>query len=279
MKRRRRRKYQRLIVNLILIFIVVLVVSPFIWTVNISLKYPRDILTAKIISEPTLLNYKEVFGEGSKFSSYFLNSITVAILTTILGLGVGLLAAYCLSRWKFRWDFGKYVLTFLLFARMIFPVALAIPYYTIVRKFGLHDTIIALVLIHTATNIPFAVLLLKTFFDDFPISIEEAAKIDGCSVFGVLFKVVFPLSGPSIAATSILLFIFSWNEYLFASILTVSPEAMTVPIGLAGYVQENIILWGPMSAAATVFSVPVFIFTFLVQDHLIKGFTLGTFKG
>lgn len=266
--------------RLLLIALVVCTIIPFAWTFVVSLKYPRDILGARLFSSPTLLNYREIFGRGNKFSALFRNSFVVALGATISCLFIGIPAAYSLSRWRFPWQIDKAMISSLIILRMIYPVALAIPYYLFMRKAGLYDTIPGLIMVYTAMNIPFAVLLLKSFLDDFPMDLEDAARVDGCSILGVLLRIVVPLVAPGLAAASIIVFIFSWNEYLFASVLTASTEAMTVPIGLAGFVQENIILWGPMSAAAVAFSIPVFVFVFLAQDYLIKGFTLkGSLKG
>ncbi|NPV54232.1 MAG: carbohydrate ABC transporter permease [Firmicutes bacterium] len=254
-------------------------IFPFFWIVITSFKLTKDIMTNEIFSKPTLKNYLVIFAPRSPFPRYLLNSFVTAVVSTLLSIFTGVLASYSLSRFRYAIRVDTYILAFLLFTRMIFPVALAIPFYALMQMLGLYDTVLALILVNTAVNVPFAIWMLKAFFDEFPENIEDAAKVDGCSTLGVLVKIALPLIKPGIAAAAIFVFMLSWNDYLFAATLTTSPRAMTLPIGLANFIQENIVQWGPMSAGAALFTVPIFLFASLVQEHLIKGFSLGSFKG
>lgn len=248
---------------------------PIVWIGVNSLKYPRDILSARLLFQPTLNNYVAVlFGRGSDIPRYFLNSLAIAGSSTFLSIVIASLSAFGFSRFEFPGNLDKYVLGFLLFLRMLFPIALAIPFYVLTRELKIGDTIFAVVMAHTAVNIPFAVWMLKAFFDSVPQSIEEAARIDGCSWTQVLLRITLPATAPGVAASGIFVFILSWNDYLFPAVLT-SSKAMTLPVGLANYVQENIVAWGRMAAGATLYMVPVFVFTLLIQNHLVKGFTMG----
>jgi len=248
---------------------------PILWIGVTSLKYPRDILSARLFFQPTLNNYVAVlFGRGSDIPRYFLNSLAIAGSSTFLSIVVASLSAFGFSRFEFPGNLDKYVLGFLLFLRMLFPIALAIPFYVLTRELKIGDTIFAVIMAHTAVNIPFAVWMLKAFFDSVPQSIEEAARIDGCSWTQVLLRITLPATAPGVAASGIFVFILSWNDYLFPAVLT-SSKAMTLPVGLANYVQENIVAWERIAAGATLYMIPVFLFTLLIQNHLVKGFTLG----
>jgi len=248
---------------------------PILWIGVTSLKYPRDILSARLFFQPTLNNYVAVlFGRDSDIPRYFLNSLAIAGSSTFLSIIIASLSAFGFSRFEFPGNLDKYVLGFLLFLRMLFPIALAIPFYALTRELKIGDTIFAVIMAHTAVNIPFAVWMLKAFFDSVPQSIEEAARIDGCSWTQVLLRITLPATAPGVAASGIFVFILSWNDYLFPAVLT-SSKAMTLPVGLASYVQENIVAWERIAAGATLYMIPVFLFTLLIQNHLVKGFTLG----
>jgi multiple sugar transport system permease protein len=160
---------------------------------------------------------------------------------------------------------------------MMPPVAAIIPIYIIMKKVRLLDTPWALIIIYLTFNLPFVVWMMKGFFEDIPPAIEESALIDGCSEFAVFRKIALPLVAPGLAATAILIFIFSWNEFLFALILT-GTRAVTLPVGIIGFMKETGINWGYMTAGGMLALVPVVIFTILVQKHLVKGLTLGALK-
>lgn len=265
--------------SLPLAVMLVLTLFPILWIVLTSMKVPRDIFTNRLLFEPTLANYTQLFSESSNFVRYLLNSAVVALFSTVTGLLAAAPAAYSVSRFTFPWNLGRMLLGFLLFTRIVFPIALAIPFYGLIHALGLYDSIASLMIVHATVNVPFAVWILKTYFDGFPVSIEEAAKMDGCTTLQTLRYIVLPLSAPTLAAAGTFMFILSWNDYLFASVITATPAAMTMPVALANFVQENIVQWGQMSAAATVVIVPVFLFTLLVQEQFIKGFTMGSTKG
>ena len=268
-------KKRHLTSKIILVIAILLTLFPILWIAVSSFKYPRAILSGRFLFQPTLINYAEIlFSKDSHIPRYFLNSLAVAGCSTFLSIVIASLSAFGFSRFEFPGNMGKYVLGFLLFLRMLFPIALAIPFYTLVRKLNLIDTVFAVIIAHTAINIPFAVWMLKSFFDGVPQSIEESARIDGCSWGQVLLRITLPATAPGVAASGIFIFILSWNDYLFPSVLT-SSKAMTLPVGLANYVQENIVAWEKIAAGATLYIIPIFIFVLLIQNHLVKGFTLG----
>ncbi len=226
------------------------------------------------IFRPVLTNYKEIFGLVP-FGNYLANSLFVAAVSTAIALSVGSFAAYGLARFRFKRS--KDIAFWILSIRMTPPIAAAIPIFIIMRTLRLLDTRTALVLAYCTFNIPFAVWLLRGFFQEIPKEIEESAMVDGCSPLGAFWYIALPLIAPGIAATGIFTFIFSWNEFLFALILT-GTRAQTVPVSLTGFVRETGIMWSHMAAAGVLAMVPMIIFTSLVQKNLVKGLTMGAIK-
>ncbi|MGD9360602.1 MAG: carbohydrate ABC transporter permease, partial [Desulfobacterales bacterium] len=229
----------------------------------------------KWVFDPTLKNYVDILNT-SPLVDYAINSLIVASLNTLLCLIVGSMAAYGLARFKFR---GADNLAFwILSIRMMPPVAAIIPIYILMKNLGLLDTPWCLVITYLTFNLPFVVWMMKGFFEEIPREIEESALIDGCSDFSVFFRIALPLVAPGLAATAIMVFIFSWNEFLFALILT-GTKAVTLPVGIIGYMKETGINWGYMTAGGILALIPVIVFMVLVQKHLVKGLTLGALKG
>ncbi|MDK2897122.1 MAG: multiple sugar transport system permease protein [Candidatus Atribacteria bacterium] len=234
-----------------------------------ALKYPPVWLF-----KPTSSNYREIF-ELIPFGSYLLNSFVVAMISTVIALSIGSLAAYGLTRFRFKRS--KDLSFWILSIRMTPPVAAAIPIFIIMRNLRLLDTPLALILAYCTFNIPFATWLLRSFFQEIPQEIEESAMVDGCSSFGAFSRIAIPLITPGLAATGIFTFIFSWNEFLFALILT-GTRAQTVPVALTGFIRETGVMWSHMAAAGVLAMVPMIIFTALVQRNLVKGLTMGAIK-
>ncbi|MBE0479143.1 carbohydrate ABC transporter permease [Candidatus Aerophobetes bacterium] len=241
-----------------------------------SIKTDLDALTfpPKWIFQPTLQNYATVL-RFSPFTKYLLNSLIVVSLNTGVVLVLGSLAAYSLARFRFK---GADSLAFwMLSVRMMPPVAAIIPIFIIMRNLRLLDTPWSLVIIYLTFNLPFAVWLMKGFFQEIPREIEESALIDGCSTLRAFRTIALPLVAPGLAATGILTFIFSWNEFLFALILT-GTKAPTLPMGIIGYMKETGIDWGYMTAGGALALIPVLVFAVLAQKHLVKGLTMGALK-
>ncbi|WP_369018955.1 carbohydrate ABC transporter permease [Thermatribacter velox] len=234
-----------------------------------ALKYPPV-----WIFRPVASNYREIF-RLIPFGHYLFNSLIVALVSTFIALSVGSLAAYGLARFRFKRS--KDLSFWILSIRMTPPVAAAIPIFIIMRTLHLLDTYLALILAYCTFNIPFSVWLLRGFFQEIPREIEESAMVDGCSPFAAFWKISIPLIAPGIAATGIFTFIFSWNEFLFALILTGS-RAQTVPVALTGFIRETGIMWSHMAAAGVLAMVPMVVFTALVQKNLVKGLTMGAIK-
>ncbi|MEM0950233.1 MAG: carbohydrate ABC transporter permease [Pseudomonadota bacterium] len=208
-------------------------------------------------------------GRGS-----ILSSIIVAVGSTLLSVTMGLFAAYGLSRMSFRGSQG--VLNWILSQRFLPPIAIIVPLVFIFHDLGIRDTHMGLIIAHTLINIPIAVLLLKSFIDDIPIDIDHAAMIDGATRWQVFWKVVLPMSKGGLAATAVLCFIFSWTEFLLSLFLTNSIR--TIPVKITTFVTSTGSEWGYISALGTSAIVPSFIFILLVQNHLVRGLTMGAVK-
>ncbi|MBL8156833.1 MAG: carbohydrate ABC transporter permease, partial [Anaerolineae bacterium] len=206
------------------------------------------------------------------------NSIVLAGSSTLIVMVVATFTAYALSRFNVR---GKQnVVFFILSTRFMPGVAVVLPLYLMYQRIGLYDTFIGLVLAHVVINLPIAILLLKSFFDDVPQDLDDAAMVDGCTRFGAFWRIIIRYVAPGLAAAAVLCFIFSWNEFLFSLYLTRTPELQTVPVTIRTYdASAGTTEWGLMSAAGTAAVVPVFIFVLFVQRYLIRGLTLGAVRG
>jgi len=234
-----------------------------------ALSYPP-----KWIFTPTIKNFAEIF-HGSPIIKYMINSIIVASLNTGVSLVFGSMAAYSLARFRFK---GSDNIAFwMLSIRMMPPVVAVIPLYIIMRNLRLLDTPWCLVIAYLTINLPFVVWMVKGFFEEIPREIEESALVDGCSIFEVFRIIALPLAAPGLAVTGIFTFIFSWNEFLIALILT-GTKSVTLPVGLIGYMKETGIDWGYMTAGGILALIPVIIFALFAQKNLVKGLTMGAIK-
>ena len=249
---------------------------PIAWAISTSLKTIGEYYTYPptwIPRIPTLDNYRYVIYTAGL--GYLRNSIIISALNTLLVLGVSIPAAYGIARFRI----GRENLSFwILSQRMFPPIAVIIPLFLLLKKLGLIDTYAGLVGVYCTFNIAFSVWLLTGFFEEFPRDIEEAAMVDGCSRGAALIRIVIPLVAPGIVVTGIFCFIFSWNEFMFALILT-REAAKTVTVQLSAFQSPTKILWGEMSALIIIAIAPILIMTMTVQKYLVRGLTLGAVKG
>lgn len=271
-------KANTLLLELGLLVVIVLTLVPIVWLVVTSFKYTRDIISLSNWFTFTLYNYQSLFSGNSAFIRLFLNSLGLVCFTTILCITLGAFAAYSLS--KFRWPraFTLMVLGVALFIQLVPPVALVPTYYIIMNNFFLYDSVTALVLVNTVLNLPFAVFLLKVYFDSIPDELKEAALVDGCKDFGVFRRVMVPLAAPGIAAVTILVAILTWNEFLMALSLTATPNGQTITVGIARFVQEYSVRYGDMTAAATIATIPLIVLAIFAHRYIVTGLTGGAIK-
>lgn len=265
----------------VLMLAMVVTLAPLFFTLLTAMKFRRDIISGRFFDfEPTWNNFRALF-EGSRglFGEYTINSLIAGVGSTILVVAVAALAAYGLSRFRWSKFASGLLLAWLLFVYMLPPITFAGPYYVISRAVGLYDTPWVLVLAHTVITLPFAVWLLQSFFAEVPKELEEAAFIDGATRAQAFARIVLPMVRGGLVATAILTFIFSWKDFLFALILTSTPAGNTIPVGIAGFVQEYDLKYGEMSAAAILATIPGVIMIMFAQRHIIKGMTMGALKG
>lgn len=262
-----------------LAILIAFVISPFIWMVSISFKPEPEIFSRDLTifpRNPTLENYSMIFN-FVPYPRFFMNSIIVAIVSTLCSLVASTLAGYSFSRFRYR---GRDSLAFLVLSTQMFPLVTGIiPLYLVFSKLGLINTYWALFIAYVAFTIPFCTWMLKGFFDTIPREIEEAAVIDGCSRLEVLVRIVLPLSIPALVATSVFCFILSWNEFLFATVLTTSAEVRTLPAALGMMIGQGYTQWGGLNAAGVLTTLPVIIVFIFFQRYLVDGLTAGATKG
>jgi multiple sugar transport system permease protein len=214
---------------------------------------------------------------GVPMLRWLTNSAVVAFGTTLLSLVIAILAAYALSRYRFR---GKGVFGFALFATQMLPEALlVVPLYSIFLTFGLLDKLTGLVLSDTAFAMPVAVWILKSAMDGVPLEIEEAARVDGCPRYAMLTQIVLPLIAPSIAAAAVITFFDGWNEYLFANTFITDEHKWPASKGLASFIGEFVTPLNHVMGAALIFTLPAIIFFLFVQRRIVNGLTAGSVKG
>ncbi len=262
--------------NILGIF-VLMFIFPLIWLILTSLKTDAAAFATppKFIFTPYWGNYARLFARDS-FSTYFINSILCAGGATFLSLALGSLAAFGFTRFKFRGSFV--VLMSILLLRMFPPITTIMPIFLIFRKFGLCDTRLALILVYTSLNLSLVIWLLYDFFNDIPRELDEAAYLDGCSLWKVFRMVILPLAAPGLIAAGILTFVFSWSEFLFALVLT-SLKAVTTPVLVSTFVSDQVIRWGDMSSVGFLTTLPILILGIVVKKYLVQGLTMGSIKG
>ncbi|NTW08126.1 MAG: carbohydrate ABC transporter permease [Anaerolineaceae bacterium] len=267
----------KIIIYSLVVLAVFLSLAPIVYLFITSFKEPD--LTFAIppvwVFAPTTQNYNEVLS-STNFSKYFMNSVSIALITVAIAIFLGSLAAYGFSRFRFR---GKFWLKMgALVPQMLPPIVLVVPLYVLFNRLDWIDTRQALIVSYLTFTIPLSIWMMTGFFDDVPIELEEAAMIDGCSRIGALIRVSLPLAVPGIAATAILAFIYCWNEFLYAVILT-GREARTLPVIITSFMTNKSILWGRIAASGSLVLIPVIIFALLAQRYLVRGLGKGAVKG
>jgi multiple sugar transport system permease protein len=275
-ERQDRLRWQRRLLYALVILLVVLIMFPFAWLLQMSFKTDQDIFAfpPKLLFQPTLDNYLALW--DSDFRRSFANSAIASGVSTLLAMLVGVPGAYALSRTTIKAE-GQLSLL-ILASRMAPPIAFTIPYFLVYRHLELIDTLTGLVIIYLTFNLSLVVWLMRSFFDATPRALEEAAWIDGAGLWQGFWRIVLPLSGPGLAATAILCFLYSWNDFFFALILT-RTEAMTAPVAVVNFMNYEGWEWGKIAAGGTMVMLPVLFFSILVRKFLVHGLTAGAIKG
>ena len=257
-----------------LVLIVLTFIAPLVWMVLSSLKTNVDIYNpeAAFVFTPTTANYETVFGQAS-YLQYIFNSFWVGLCSTVLSMLLGVPAAYSMSRFVM-----KKSAALVLMARIIPGVSLLVPWYFVFSNLKLVGGYEVLILSHMFILLPLFVYIMMSFFDSLPLELEEQAQVDGLTAIGAFLRIALPLSIPGIATAAILSFIFSWNNFMFALVLSGS-RTKTLPVAIFDFVAYASIDWGGLMAAAVVITVPIMVIALFTQKYIVSGLTAGATKG
>ena len=259
--------------------LLILTAFPFFWMVSTSFKPLREIFVSPpnfLPKDFTLANFARLF-EQTRFLTYFRNSVFVSTLTVVFTMAIATAGAYSLTRFKF---YGREkIASLILFTYMFAPIMIIIPFYVLIKKIGIANTHLALIMAYTAFCLPFSLWLLRTFFQSIPLVLEEAALVDGATRFRAVVHVILPLALPGIIATAIFTFILAWNDYIFVRILITSDNLKTLSVGIADLYNATVIDWGMIMSGGMLITIPVLIFFILIQRYLIAGWGTGAVKG
>lgn len=265
---------------IIIVLTLVVILFPVYWLITNSLKTRADYLSNPPIMFPTRVtfdNYIEIFTRDGVLN-YFVNTLVVAVVSTIISVVFGSMAAYSTVRGRIgpriRHLFGLWFMI----QKMYPAIATAIPVYIVMRSLRLIDTQFALIIMNTSFNLPLVIWLMMGFFEQVPVDLEESATIDGANFVQRFFRVIFPVTKPGIIASAILAFIGAWNEFLFAVILSIN-KAKTLPVVIAGFITDRGLEWGPMAATAVVTLLPILIVVWIAQKNFVQGLAMGAVKG
>ena len=264
---------------IVLVSFTVFAIYPILRVFAISLR-PGDRLLSKSLAlipdNATFNTYVRLFVE-EPFLKWMLNSIIVSAAVTLVGVGLAATAGYAFSRYKFR---GKDTALIGIITTQMFPVTmLLLPLFIMLIKLHAYDNYIGLIIAYSATALPFTVWQMKGYYDTIPFSLEEAASIDGCSQFGIFWRIVLPLAAPALVITALFSFMTAWSEYLVAAVLIQDKMLFTLPLGLKTFQSNMEVSWGLYSAGAIIVSIPVVLLFLFLSRWLVSGLTLGSVKG
>ncbi len=275
---RKRSRNRRVAGWLVDILIAAFALGPILWGLSTSFKPPQAILAYPpelVPSQPTLEHYALLFRTG--IHRFVLNSVIVSVISVVLALALGSLAAYALARLSFR---GRSTLMFATVALMSIPLpSVLVPTFMLLANVDLTNSLIGLALLYTAYQLPIVVWMLYGYFRSLPIELEHAAMIDGCSRLRTLRKIVLPLSGPGLVAAGLFVLTFAWNDFVVAVVMVSAEEAKTLPVAIYGYLGFYGRDWGPLTAAAMLSIVPVIAVFIAFQRYFLSGMTGGGVKG
>ena len=262
--------------------IVVACLAPFVWTIITSLKDERNIYAVPITylpEPPTLENYAQVL-KLSRFTRALLNSFIIASSTMLISLGIGTLCAYAIARLEF--PLKRLVLALILTISMFPGIVIVAPLFRQFREWGLLNSYLSLILPGVTFTLPLCVWTLNAFFRDLPRELEESALVDGCTRVQALLRIIMPLAMPGMVTAAILVFIHSWNEFLFARTFMSVESRLTAPVAVAQFAGGDVTFappWGQITAASVVTTLPLVLLVFLFQRRIITGLTAGAVKG
>lgn len=262
----------------LVIILMSLMMMPIYWTVVTAFKPDVETYVFPPIYfplRPTIAPFELLF-ESYPFGDYLRNSIIVAGVTTIVVTFTGTLAAYGISQYSFRG--GNLTIYALLVTRIIPPLSLLLPFYLLVSWLGLVDNLLSMIIANIYLTYPFAVLIMKSFFDAFPRELIDSAIVDGCSRTGALLRIVLPVGAPGIASAAIITFLWTWNEFIYAFVFTSTSQSQPLTVGCFDAIGDVFVNWNQMCAGALIAALPGVVFVFIAQKYLIRGLTAGAMK-
>lgn len=272
---RRRKLTLQVLENGVLLLVAIVILFPIVWMVLTSFKPPIDVYKYTIYFNPTLDNFREVFGSRWQVGLKVANSLVVAVGTVVIAIPIAVCAAYAFSRLQFR--FKRAMFQWILLTQFIPAVVIVLPFYIMFRNFGMLDTYLALIIVDLAIVLPYAVWTIKGFIDAIPQETEEAALVDGATRLQLLWDVVVPMARPGILTAAIFCFILTWNEFLFALILT-RTKVVPLSVGIMGFRMERGDLWELIAATGIIITLPMLFFALAIQRHFTKGMNLGAVR-
>ncbi len=270
----RRNRLNTIVFYLAVLGIALVVLFPFLWMLSSSFKTQVDIIAwpPKLLFEPTLANYRKVFGEQD-FLKYFMNSTIVGVSAVGISLLLGLPAAYSIARFRQR-----RLAVFILLARLMPGISFLMPWYIVFSRLDLMDSYTALILSHILIALPIVVWIMSSYFASIPPELEESAMVDGATRQYAFWAIILPLSGPGIITATTLSFLFSWNNFMFSQVLSME-KTRTLPIAVYNFLSYAEVDWGGVMAAAVAIMTPAIILTMIFQKYVVKGLTMGAVKG
>lgn len=277
-------KGKLLLVYLGMLLLGIYILAPVAWIVMMSFKSKIDVVSVppKFFFTPTLDNYLALFGlgkvgllTGSTFLSFFKNSLILALGSVLLSIVLGMPAAYAFARLRFKAK-ESLAFTYLSF-RFVPEITIILPLYVIYQKLNLYNTYIGLILVYQLISLPFIIWMMRSYFEEIPVAIEQAARTDGYSWGRTFFRMVLPLAAPGVAASLVLAFIFCWNNFIFGLMLG-GTNTQPVTVGLLSFMGTNEVQWGLMAAATVIAVIPLMVLALSVQRYMVRGLTLGAVK-
>lgn len=284
---RYRKFFNKLLLTLLTIPVLLFIFLPILWLFSASLSTQIELFTVPphwIPQHPTLQNYADIFFPSQAASSVprtfavaLLNSIKIATIVTVVSIFIGSLAAYALVRIPFKYN--RTIQIGILATRMIPEVSLVIPLFIIASRFQLINKPIVLIIAYMSFSLPFAIWMMAAFFQTVPIELEEAARLDGCSRLGILFRIVMPISVPGLIATAMFVFLLAWDEFFYALIFTSTLAAKTAPVAIAEFIGRYAVNINGMMAGGILAAVPPVLLALVFQRYIVSGLTAGAVKG
>ncbi len=263
----------RILSHLLLAIFSLYILLPPLWVLRTSFVSDAGAYRLSVLPDVTLANYVKLFVKDA-FALAYRDSFVAAAASTLLGLPIAAMTGYAFARYRTGGQASRFLI---LATQMLPPVALVLPTFGLFRVFGLTNSVTGLVIAYGAINLPFLTWIMMGFFEGVPIELEWAAMADGATVWGAFWRIVMPISLPGLAAAGVLGFILSWNEFLFALILT-GPTTATIPVALAGLQSQNGVQIAEISAGVVLAVAPLLIASRFIQNNLVRGLTLGAIK-